>query len=176
MKFVDKKNLLIRELNKDYYDFEYSDEIIFDSKRYDDLEIINTETKEVFPYKELLLAISNKGLAYFYPPELFGTVKVIEEYALDKWIFTKDVRAKQLSDNSFQESVITFMKTTTDLLSKLGTMAVEAGNVTVAASNVMNDTLTAFNNFSVGKPQPAQVVNQQPVVGGIQKVNLNIKK
>lgn len=165
MKYIEKKNLLIRE-NNGSYDFEYSDEITFDSRRFDDLEIANSKTKEVLKYNDLVLAISTKDVLYFYPPELYGTTKVINDYNIENWIFKADKRSKAIEDKDFRENMLKWANQTTTMLNRIGKIVTETGQFMQNSTHGMNETLKFFN----GVTNPPV---EQPVVNN---VTIGVKK
>ena len=107
MKYLDKKNLFIRE-RKEQFDFEYNEDVIFNSDRYDKEEITNYKTRESFIYKELVFCVDNKGGGYLYPPELYGSNKVIEEYRIDGYSSSSSLCGK--------DSIIFFVSSCVDFL------------------------------------------------------------
>ena len=150
MKYLDKKNLFIRE-RKDEFDFEYNEDVIFNSDKYDKEEITNYKTREKFIYKELVFCTDNKGGGYLYPPELYGSNKVIEEYRIENWIFDKDRRTKDINNESFQDNTIEWIRNATTLMNNLGTIAANSisRNKEPINRNVVNSNInTNQNNVS----------------------------
>lgn len=159
MKNLDKKNMMISERNKGQYDFEYSEEIIFNSERFDNMEIMNLHTRERRPYKELNLNVDNKGNLYFYPPEMFGSSKAVKEYAVTNWVFVDDVRNKESLNADFKDGVVNWMQNATDTMYKLGVIASEAGRLISSTTEAMNNAMVALNNGQYkGLPQEVNVV------------------
>ena len=156
MKYLDKKNLFIRE-KKDEFDFEYNEDVIFNSDKYDKEEITNYKTREKFIYKELVFCTDNKGGGYLYPPELYGSNKVIEEYRIENWIFDKDRRTKDINNESFQDNTIEWIRNATTLMNNLGTIVNEAGHLINTTTEVLTN---AANSISRNKePINRNVVN-----------------
>ncbi len=152
MKFVDKKNLLIRERNeKGEFDFEYNPNVIFNSDKYADYEVVNIKTKEKLLYKDLVLAISNKDGGYFYPPEMYGTTKVISEYKVKNWLFVNDSRSQAIQDSDFKENVIQFMEYITTLLE---TISKSSDAVKVASDNTIDVINNTIGVRDVARPFP----------------------
>ena len=161
MKFLEKKNLLIVKIGNDEYDFDYREDVVFDSKNFDDIEMINNKTKEKFVYRDLVFALSNKGVGYLYPPEMYGTTKVIDDYKVNNWLFSVDRRAAAVADESFKENVTKWMAQVTSVLELLGKSAQEVGAATTTAAQVMNETMGFVSNVQnvmsqpISQPQPS---------------------
>lgn len=144
MKYLDKKNLFIRE-RKDEFDFEYNEDVIFNSDKYDKDEITNYKTRESFIYKELVFCIDNKGGGYLYPPELYGSNKVIEEYRIENWIFNKDRRTREINNESFQDNTIEWIRNATNMMNNLGVLVNEAGTLINTTTEVLNNAANAIS-------------------------------
>lgn len=144
MKYLDKKNLFIRE-RKDEFDFEYNEDVIFNSDKYDKDEITNYKTRESFIYKELVFCIDNKGGGYLYPPELYGSNKVIEEYRIENWIFNKDRRTREINNESFQDNTIEWIRNATNMMNNLGVLVNEAGTLINTTTGVLNNAANAIS-------------------------------
>lgn len=144
MKYLDKKNLFIRE-RKDEFDFEYNEDVIFNSDKYDKEEISNYKTRESFIYKELVFCIDNKGGGYLYPPELYGSNKVIEEYRIENWIFNKDRRTREINNESFQDNTIEWIRNATNMMNNLGVLVNEAGTLINTTTEVLNNAANAIS-------------------------------
>lgn len=150
MQFKDKQNLVIRQNQSGEYDFEYNGDIIFNSERFNDLELINELTKERFLYKELVLALDDKNRIYFYPPELYGSNKTLKDYRLDHWLFLDDRRSKILMNAGFQNDVIAWMKNATDTINKFGQIINEAGSVINVSTEALNNAMSIVNGSNSG--------------------------
>lgn len=144
MKYLDKKNLFIRE-RKDEFDFEYNEDVIFNSDKYDKEEISNYKTRESFIYKELVFCVDNKGGGYLYPPELYGSNKVIEEYRIENWIFNKDRRTREINNESFQDNTIEWIRNATNMMNNLGVLVNEAGTLINTTTEVLNNAANAIS-------------------------------
>lgn len=165
MKYLDKKNLFIRE-RKGEYDFEYNEDVIFNSDRYDKEEITNYKTREKFIYKELVFCVDNKGGGYLYPPELYGSNKVIEEYRIENWIFNNDRRTKEINAETFQDNTIEWIRNATNLINNLGQVVNEAGTLINATSEVLTNAANVIsrNREPLALPNVQPVVQQQPTL------------
>lgn len=164
MNFLDKKNLFIQEDNsKGYYDFVYNPEIIMQSNRYDDVELINIVTKERIPYKEILLVsgTGNKGF-YFYPPELYGTSKAIKDYAIKNWLFVNDTRVGNINNEEFQNNVTTFVKETAAAIEKTGHVVNDLAKLMNTVSKSLNEISNTFKGDD--KTQIQQAPNMSYVI------------
>lgn len=167
MKYLDKKNLFIRE-RKEQFDFEYNEDVIFNSDRYDKEEITNYKTRESFIYKELVFCVDNKGGGYLYPPELYGSNKVIEEYRIENWIFNSDRRTRELNNESFQDNTIEWIRNATTMMNNLGSIINEAGVLINTTSDVLTNAANSIsrnreplvrNNIQQQLPQNNNTIN-----------------
>lgn len=158
MKFLDKKNLFIQENNeKGTYDFVYNPDIIMSSDKYDDIDLVNIVTKERIPYKEILLTTSNNGKAfYFYPPELYGTSKVINDYSISQWLFAYDSRLNNVNIEDFRAGMTDFTGKITEAITRMGEIANEFSNLARNTSDSLRIIQETFNRGNSGyniKPQ-----------------------
>jgi hypothetical protein len=162
MNFKDKNNLMIRQNSTTgEYDFEYNQDVIFNSERYNEYELINELTKERFLYKELVLALDDKNRVYFYPPELYGSNKTLKDYRIEHWLFMNDRRSNTVLNSGFQDNVISWMKNATETINKFGQIMNEAGSVINVSTEALNNAMSIING-SNGSIQNTQYT-QSPV-------------
>lgn len=150
MKTVNKENLLIQKNERGEINFTYSEQLKFSSTEFDEQELINVETKEKFKYKDIILYFSSKEV-YFYPPELFGTKKVIEDYKINNWYFVSDPRARKVTDASFKSDAANWIEKVNNYIDQSSTAIAEYAKIAATGAAIVAEATDYFRR-EYGRP------------------------
>lgn len=123
MKTLDKKH--IRMSNKEgKFEFEYDERMSYDYSFFDTEEMFNTKTKERLRYIDLTVKMDEKtGSIYFYPVELEGSNRRIEDYNIVNWFSLSDPEVRNVLDNNMlSDKISQTIDFVGDILSTTGSL------------------------------------------------------